>query len=102
MSEEALQAETQNAPRPQRGNRPDDFTVSDRVGREWPCWIISRVDDLNIRERPSSDSRSYGHLDTGQSIPARCDAVSGEEYQSCGGSHWWIPVPYEGRTRYVA
>ncbi|MGH4002723.1 MAG: LysM peptidoglycan-binding domain-containing protein [Pseudonocardiaceae bacterium] len=28
--------------------------------------------------------------------------MSGEQYRSCGGSHWWIPVPYKGRTDYVA
>lgn len=102
MSEDALQVGTQNAPRPQRGDRPEGFTLSGRVSGDWPCWIISRVDGLNIRERPDGDSISHGRLDAGQSIPAGCEAVSGAQYQSCGGSRWWIPVPYEGRTRYVA
>ncbi len=99
----APQPGSQNPPRPQTGSRPQGFTVSsqDRAS-EWPCWVVSKVDGLNIRERATGDSRSDGHLDAGQSIPARCDAVSGAQYQSCGGSHWWIPVPYEGRTDYVA
>lgn len=91
--------QTQNPPRPQVENRPTDFQ---RTDREWPCWIVSRVDGLNIRERATGDSRSHGHLDSGESISAGCEAVSGAQYQSCGGSHWWIPVQHEGRRRYVA
>ncbi len=99
MTEIAPQAQAQNAPRPQVENRPANLQ---RTEREWPCWIVSRVDGLNIRERASGDSRSDGRLDSGESIPAGCEAVSGAQYQSCGGSHWWIPVRYEGRRRYVA
>jgi nucleoid-associated protein YgaU len=99
MTEIAPQAEAQNAPRPELEDRQADFQPTER---EWRCRIVSRVDGLNIRERASGDSRSYGHLDTGESLPAGCEAVSGEEYQSCGGSYWWIPVRYEGRRRYVA
>ena len=103
MTENAPQPESQGPTRPRVGNRPPTFTVAAQGReREWPCWIISRVDDLNIRERATSNSRSDAHLNTGQSIPASCEAVSGAQYQSCGGSHWWIPVPYEGRTAYVA
>jgi spore coat assembly protein SafA len=103
MTEPASDAERQNAPRPQRGTRPRDFAASNESSRsEWPCWVVSRVDGLNIRDRATADSESNGHLDTGQSIPASCRAVSGGQYRSCGGSHWWIPVPYEGRTDYVA
>jgi spore coat assembly protein SafA len=104
MTENAPRPESQNPPRPQRGSRPiQGFTVGGQdSGSESPCWVVSRVDGLNIRERATSDSRSDGHLDAGQSIPASCEAVSGGQYQSCGGSHWWIPVPYKGRTDYVA
>jgi LysM repeat protein len=103
MTENTLQAESQNPPQPQSGSRPPQaFTLGGQGDGEVSCWVVSRVNELNIRERPSSDSRSDGHLDAGQSIPARCEAVSGAQYQSCGGSHWWIPVPYKGRTHYVA
>lgn len=104
MTQNAPQPGSPNPPRPQVGSRPTQFVASSGQGgeREWPCWIVSRVDGLNIRERPTSDSRSAGHLDAGQSIPASCEAVSGAQYQSCGGSFWWIPVPYEGRRHYVA
>jgi LysM repeat protein len=104
MTENAPQPGSQNPPRPQRGSRPvRGLTIGGQDSdSEYPCWVVSRVDGLNIRERSTSDSRSDGHLDAGQSIPASCEAVSGARYQSCGGSHWWIPVPYEGRTDYVA
>jgi nucleoid-associated protein YgaU len=103
MTANAPQPGSQSAPQPRRGSRPPQIlTLSGQGGREWPCWIVSRVDGLNIRERATADSRSDGYLNTGQSIPARCEAVSGASYQSCGGSHWWIPVLYEGSTHYVA
>jgi spore coat assembly protein SafA len=104
MTENAPQPESPNPPRPQVGSRPvQGFTVSSQGGdSEGPCWVVSKVDGLNIRERATSDSRSDGHLDIGQSIPASCEAVSGARYQSCGGSYWWIPVPYEGRRHFVA
>ena len=103
MTEHAPESEIQNAPQPQRGRRPGDFTAGSQPREgEWPCWVVSRVDGLNIRDRATADSGSNGRLDAGQSIPASCRAVPGGQYQSCGGSHWWIPVPYEGRTDYVA
>jgi hypothetical protein len=79
---------TEPAPQPQRGTRPGDFTTSSESREsEWPCWVVSRVDGLNIRDRATADSESNGHLDTGQSILASCRAVSGGQYRSCGGSH---------------
>jgi hypothetical protein len=95
--------ESQNAPGPQRGARPSSLAVSSQFDEnEWPCWIVSRVNGLNIRDRASADSTSNGYLNSGQSIPASCRAVSGGQYQSCGGSNWWIPVPNRGGTDYVA
>jgi spore coat assembly protein SafA len=104
MTENAPQPGSQNPPQPQAGSRPIQISAvgGQSVDSEWPCWVVSKVDGLNIREDATSDSRSDGHLDSGQSIPASCEAVSGAQYQSCGGSHWWIPVPYEGRRHYVA
>lgn len=103
MAEPTPPTERQNAPRPQRGRRPGDIIGMIQVSAsEWPCWVVSRVDGLNIRDRATGDSSSNGHLDTGQSIPASCQAMSGGQYRSCGGSHWWIPVLYKGRTDYVA
>jgi spore coat assembly protein SafA len=103
MTESVSQVDAQNAPEPQRrAQRPPGFVGDSESFTDSQCWIVSRVDGLNIREDATSESPSDGHLDTGQSLPARCEAVSGARYQSCGGSHWWIPVPYKGRTHYVA
>lgn len=105
MNENAPQPEPQNAPRPQmqRGRRPEAIIARDQFHEsEWPCWVVSRVNGLNIRDRATRDSRANGHLDAGQSLPASCEAEYGAHYRSCGGSQWWIPVPYRGRTDYVA
>jgi nucleoid-associated protein YgaU len=103
MTENVSQVEAQDAPEPQRSaQRPPGFAGGREPFTDSRCWIVSRVDGLNIREDATSESPSDGHLDTGQSLPARCEAVFGERYQSCGGSHWWVPVPYKGRTHYVA
>jgi hypothetical protein len=91
----------QDAPRPQRVGGPSPFARSS--GSQWSqCWIVSNYDGLHIREHPNKDSRSDGYLNDGQSLPASCEARRGEYYDDCGGSDWWIPVPYEGRTAYVA
>lgn len=95
------------APQPERRQRPSRDQFEFRPPRpeewdDWPCWISSRVDGLNIRRRPSRDSASVGRLDSGDYLPAKCYSVDGDEYRSCGGSHWWIPVYYRGRTCYVA
>lgn len=92
----------QNAPRPQRSTGPRPQFTQDGGGEFSQCWIVSRYDDLHIRERRSKDSRSDGYLNAGQSLPAGCEARRGDYYEDCGGSDWWIPVPYEGRTDYVA
>lgn len=94
--------EPQNAPRPQRSTGRAPSFADDSQRDDSQCWVVSRVDGLRIRERPSRDSRSDGRLDAGQSIPASCEARRGARYPDCGGSQWWIPVPHEGRAHYVA
>lgn len=89
------------APRPQRSTGGPTSLVRGSQS-DSQCWVVSRVDGLRIRERASTDSPSDGYLDTGQSVPASCEARLGGRYTSCGGSQWWIPVPYQGRTEYVA
>jgi hypothetical protein len=69
---------------------------------DWPCWIVSNVDGLHIRRSGSQHSHSDGYLNAGQSLPASCEAVDGDYYDDCGGSEYWIPVPYKDRTDYVA
>lgn len=56
---------------------------------------------MHIRENTNADSRAVGVLDLGQSLPAADTAERGAPYHFCGGSEWWIPVPYEGSTCYV-
>lgn len=94
----------QNAPRPRRntgGVRPQLVSGSQSDGSR--CYVVSRVDGLNIRERAGRDSRSDGYLNRGQALPASCEARYGGHYEDCGDrSNWWIPVPYKGRTDYVA
>jgi hypothetical protein len=97
----------QPAPSPTPGGgRLSERGTADRPSPEewedWPCYIISRVNGLNIRRRPSRNSPSEGSLDAGDDLPARCSAVEGDEYTSCGGSYWWIPVYYRRRRGYVA
>lgn len=98
----------QNAPRPQanKGVKPNFVTGSRSEGNgsdDNQCYVVSRVDGLHIRERPDKDSRSDGHLDRGQALPASCEARRGRDYEDCGDrSYWWIPVPYKGQTDYVA
>jgi len=103
---------TQSAPRPRPSSTPRPSASQPQSGHifldspiddsEWPCWVVSRVDDLHIREHPSKESRFDGRLNAGQSLPASCQAERGRHYPDCGGSEWWIPVPYKGRTDYVA
>jgi hypothetical protein len=111
MTESVPQPEPQGGPRPggQGGPRPQVSTgerpmfLGQDVGpADGQCWVVSKVDGLHIREYPSKNSRSDGHLDAGQSLPASCYARRGDYYGDCGGSEWWIPVPYEGRTDHVA
>ena len=92
----------QNAPRPQGGARIRPNFVPGSESGDSRCYVVSRFDGLHIRENPGKDSRSDGHLDQGQALPASCEARRGRYYDDCGGSHWWIPVPYKGRTDYVA
>jgi hypothetical protein len=110
MTENAPQPEPRNGPRPGEQNPPrpqrsggvrPHFADGGQFG-DSQCWVVSRFNGLHIRERAGKDSRSDGHLDDGQSLPAGCEARRGEYYEDCGGSQWWIPVPYEGRTDYVA
>lgn len=92
-----------DAPQPQRStDGPPSFVEESTSGARSQCWVVSRVDGLRIRDRASKDSRANGHLDEGQSLPADCRAQRGERYPDCGGSDWWIPVPYRGGTDYVA
>jgi hypothetical protein len=104
MTQSAPRPEPSNAPQPQRseGVRPSIVRDGRSDDSEWPCWVVSRFDGLHIRERPSKESRFDGRLNAGQSLPASCRAERGRPYPDCGGSEWWIPVPYEGRTDYVA
>ncbi len=92
-----------NAPQPQRstGGRPS-FVAESQSRTDSECWVVSKVDGLSIRDRASKDARSHGHLDAGQSLPSSCEARRGDRYQDCGGSQWWIPVPYKGGTDFVA
>lgn len=93
----------EDAPQPQQStDGPPSFVGDSAFVAGNRCWVVSRVDGLRIRDRASKDSRANGHLDEGQSIPANCRAQRGERYPDCGGSHWWIPVPYQGGTDYVA
>ncbi len=100
----------QNAPRPQAsrgvpqgggGVRPHVF-IEGSQSSDSRCYVVSRFDGLHIRENPDKDSRSDGHLDRDQAIPSSCEARRGADYDDCGGSYWWIPVSYRGRTDYVA
>lgn len=93
----------EDAPQPERSAEgPPSFVGDSTFVADSQCWVVSKVDGLRIRDRASKDSRSNGHLDAGQSLPANCRAQRGERYPDCGGSHWWIPVPYRGGTDYVA
>jgi hypothetical protein len=91
-------------PRPRRRPSEDEFDYRPpRDERDdWRCWIVSRVNGLNVRRRPSRDSAALGSLDEGDHLYARCEYVEGDEYQSCGGSHYWIPVYFRRRRCYVA
>jgi|GEM_PF-3325009 len=94
----------QSAPRPQRpsGTRPAESAFIAGSQFDSQCYVVSRFDGLHIRERASKGSRSDGHLDAGQALPASCEVERGDYYRDCGGSDWWIQVSYEGRTDYVA
>lgn len=87
-----------DAPRPERSNEAPPNLA--REGTQ--CWIVSKVDGLRIRDRASTEAGVNGRLNAGQSISANCRAQRGERYSDCGGSQWWIPVPYRGGTDYVA
>jgi hypothetical protein len=92
-----------DAPQPQRSNgQPPGLVGESTFTAGSRCWAVSRVDDLRIRDRASTDSRVNGRLDDGEAIAAGCRAQRGERYSDCGGSHWWIPVQYRGDTDYVA
>lgn len=95
---------TESRPRPRRRRRPsnDEFDHQPRDWTEYPCWIVSRIDDLNVRSRPSRDSERLGQIDEGEYLAAECEARDGDQYRSCGGSHWWIPVYFRRRRCYVA
>lgn len=109
MTESFSPTESQDAPQPQRSTEGPRRLVADsqpfddsQPFGDSQCWVVSNVDGLRIRERASKDSRSVGHLDDGQSLISSCEARRGAHYPDCGGSRWWIPVPYKGRTHFVA
>ena len=100
-------AETERRqPKPRERSRPPDEEFVERPPRDerrnWNCWIVSRVDGLNVRRRPSRNSTSLGSLEDGDLLYAKCDVVEGDEYRSCGGGHYWIPVYFNDRRCYVA
>lgn len=92
-----------NAPRPEPGGGQGLRFVEGGQFNGAQCYVVSRIDGLNIRERPSRDSRSTGRLNRGQSISAKCDARRGDFYDTCGArGPWWVPVWYKGVVNYVA
>lgn len=93
----------ENAPQPQSSTGLSPSFIEGGQFSEAQCYVVSRFDGLNIRERPSRDSHSLGRLNRGQSISAQCRARHGDFYDSCGArSPWWIPVWYKGVVNYVA
>jgi hypothetical protein len=86
-------------PQPLATNNASPF--SDQAGEFGKCWLVART-NLNIHESPSTGSRSISYLNVGQALPTSCLAQRGEPYTDCGGGDFWIPVPYQSGTGYVA
>ncbi|MDQ3643720.1 MAG: hypothetical protein M3450_20195, partial [Actinomycetota bacterium] len=68
---------------------------------EW-CVATSRIDGLHIRERATSDARSFGLLNKGGFLYAYCNGTTGAPIAACGGlTKFWVAVWYDNRWGYV-
>jgi hypothetical protein len=89
-------------PQPLATNDTNPFSdQAGALGEFGNCWLVSRT-NVNIRERPSTNSRAISHLDVGQSLPTSCLVERGGPYTDCGGGDFWLRVPYAGGIGYVA